>query len=101
MFQARVRFKLQSKQKPLATGGIAQSQRASINDALKYPGGSEHRSSLCLSKKISDKDMQKTMFNNTFDHQFTPVLVYQLLTVHSTCRGRQTESKYTAAQGES
>lgn len=35
MFQARVRFKLLSKQKPLATGGIAQSQRASINDAVK------------------------------------------------------------------
>lgn len=101
MFQARVRFKLQSKQKPLATGGIAQSQRASSNNALKYPGGSEHRSSLCLSKKISNKDKQKTMFSSTFDHQFTPLSVHQLLAVHGICSGRQTESKYTAAQGES
>lgn len=101
MFQARVRFKLLSKQKPLATGGIAQSQRASINDAVKNPGGSEHRWSLCLSKKISDKDMQKKMFNNTSDDQFTPLSVHQFLEVHDICSRRQTESKFTVAQGES
>lgn len=62
MFQDRVRFKLQSKQKPLSTGGIPQSQGASIHDALKHSDGSEHRLSLCLSKKIRDKDMQKKNF---------------------------------------
>lgn len=58
--------KLQLKQNPLAIVGITQSQGASINDALKHPDVSEHRSSLCLSKRITEKVMQKENFSITF-----------------------------------
>lgn len=61
-YVAIVRIKLQSKDKPLATGGTAQSQGASMNDTLKHPDGSENRPSLCLPKKIRDKDMHGENF---------------------------------------
>lgn len=41
------------------------------------------------------------MFNKTFDQQFTPLSVHQLLAVHGICSGKQTKSKYTFALGES
>lgn len=83
--------KLQLKQNTLAIGGIAQSQGESINDALKHPDVSEHRSSLCLSKRITEKVIQKENFSTTFLTSLLHPLfeVCQYLALHSTCSESQ------------
>jgi len=75
MLWDRIRYKLQSKQKPLATGGIAQSQEASINDALNIEMA-QSTDQVYVSLKRSEIKTGKTgIFNNAFDYQSTPLSV--------------------------